>query len=194
MTDDLDDIKFLKEPLVTDDGLLNPVCMAELGEVIESMPKTWQRLSDNSEWTEKRWVFRSEIVGALAMWACRQSPYGCPDGLENVCKYLNACLKQSKIFNQDDMAELSLCDINKLLHEILYEQGVKDFDAWNRCKVGKNPEISFSSRYDGKKDPDHDFIDLDALLHNVSLTIRDERRKNKAFDEKFEKEWNSKKL
>jgi len=86
------------------------------------------------------------------------------------------------------MCEASLCDISRQLYAILYEQGVAEFDAWNRCKVGETPEIQFSCRYDNRQDPDRDFIDLDALLHNVCLTIRDERRKNKAFDQQFEVE------
>ena len=63
------------------------------------------------------------------------------------------------------MAELSLCEINKLCFDILYEQDVKEFDAWNEGE---------------------DFIDLDALLHNVCLDIRLERRAFKAFNDKFD--------
>jgi hypothetical protein len=38
-------------------------------------------------------------------------------------------------------------------------------------------------------DPDRDFIDLDALLHNVCLDIRLERRASDAFNKQFEEEW-----
>jgi hypothetical protein len=123
------------------------------------------------------------------MWACRQSPYGVPDGLENVCKYLNACLKTVVPWNEAGMVEASLCDVSRWLHEILMDKGVAEFDAWNRRKIGDTPDIQFSSRYDGPGNPDRDFIDLDALLHNVCLTIRDERRRNKANDDKWAAEW-----
>lgn len=178
----------LQEPLLTEDGLINPVCMAELSVAIASLPPTHIRLSGNEEWSSRKdhWVFRSEIVGAFAQAACRQSPYGVPDGLENVCKYLNACLKTIAPWNSHGMVEASLCDINRWLHEILMDQNLEEFDAWNRCRKGKTPDVAFASSYDRPADPDYDFIDLHALLHNVCLTIRDERRKNAAFDKKFE--------
>ncbi len=181
--------EILSQPLLTDEGNINPACMNELENAILSIPKTHERLSADEEWSRKKdkWIFRSSIVGAFAMWACRQSPYGCPDGLENVCKYLYASLKSCADWDKTDgMVECSLCDINKWLYEILYEQGIEEFDAWNRCKKGDTPNIQFSSRFDSAPDPDRDFIDLDALLHNVCLSIRDERRKDAAFDQKFQ--------
>jgi hypothetical protein len=183
------DIEMINEPLTTEEGFLNPACINELSEAINNMPKTHDRLANNPEWIEKRWTFLSEISGYLAMWAVRQSPHGCPDDLERVIKYLNACLVMHfKAENmQEAMVEISLCEINKLLYSILYEQGVTSFDNWNKPRVGKAPDISFCSRYD-KPDPDHDFIDLDALLHNVCVSIRDERRKSDAFYKEFEKE------
>lgn len=183
-----EEIEMLSQPLLTEDGAINPACLNELSATISGIGKTWQRLSDDPEWNEKRWTFQKEIVGTFAMWACRQSPYGVPDGLENVCKYLNICLARDVNWEAHGMAEISLCEINRMLHEILYEQGVSEFDAWNRCKKGETPEIQFSSAMDGPTDPDRDFIDLDALLHNVCLTIRNERRKDDAFDAKFEAE------
>ena len=85
--------------------------------------------------------------------------------------------------------QFPICQINKALHDILYEQGVAEFDNWNKCKVGETPDMIFISSCDGRRNPDRDFIDLGALLHNVCVTIRDERRKNKAFSDKVDKEW-----
>lgn len=184
-----DKIEMISQPLMTEGGLLNPACMSELEQTIAGMSKTHARLSNDPEWSDKKdkWTFKNEIVGAFAMWACRQSPYGVPDSLEDVCKYLNEALQSCAPWDKmGGMAECSLCDINKWLYDILYEQGVAQFDAWNRCKVGPTPEIQFSSAVDGRINPDRDFIDLDALLHNVCLSIRDERRKNKAFDDAFD--------
>jgi hypothetical protein len=83
-------MEMLSQPLLTEEGLLNPACMNELEAAIGAAGKTHQRLSGDPEWSERKahWTFRHEITGAFAMWACRQSPYGVPDGLENVCKYL----------------------------------------------------------------------------------------------------------
>lgn len=182
-------IEMLSQPLLTEEGALNPACMNELSAAMSAMGKTHERLASDAEWStqEKQWTFANDIVGAFAMWACRQSPYGVPDGLESVCKYLNACLLKSIPWDVNGLKELSLCDVNKILYEILHDQGVSEFDAWNRFKKGDTPEINFVSAFGGPSDPNRDFIDLDALLHNVCLTIRDERRKNKAFDEAFEK-------
>lgn len=191
-----DKIEMISQPLMDSQGRLNPACMNELISTIGAMGKTHERLAGDSEWDLKKdqWTTPSEITGAFSKWACRQSPYGVPDGLENVCKYLHACLLKERKWETSGMEELSLNEISRIIHSILYEQGVVEFNLWNRCRVGDTPDIQFSSRYDGKKNPDRDFIDLDALLHNVCLDIRDERRKNKAFNDKFDAKHASKPL
>lgn len=185
----LDNGEMISQPLLTEDGFLNPACMNELADTIRNIPKTHDRLRGDPEWDSKedKWIFKKDIVGHFAMMSCKLSPYGVPDGLENVCKYLNVALNSCGTWNEFEMQEASLCEINKWLHEILYEQGVEEFDKWNECKVGSTPDIQFVSSMDGKTDPDRDFISLDALLHQTCVSIRDERRKNKAFDEKLEK-------
>ena len=105
-----------------------------------------------------------------------------------VIKYLDACLEKEIKWEMVGMAELSLCDISKLLYNILYEQGFSAFDNWNKSKKG-NAEVQFVSRYSGQPDPDYGFIDLDALLRNVCLDIRMERRGSDKFNEEFEKEY-----
>lgn len=188
---DLSKIEMLSQPLMTSEGFVNPAAINELEATISQMGKTHDRLAHDSEWADKkgRWTFRHDIVGAFAMWACRQSPYGVPDGLENVCKYLHAALASCSDWDTAGMTEASLCEISRWLHEVLYEKGVAEFDAWNHCKSGPALDIQFTSSFDGPRNPDREFIDLGALLHNVCLTIRDERRKNKAFDEQFEREY-----
>ena len=180
-----DEMHMLSQPLMTEEGFVNPACINELEAELTGLGKTHDRLKGDPEWDRKkdRWTFKHQIVGCFAMWACRQSPYGVPDGLESVCKYLNACLN-SYGFDKAEMLELSLCDISRMLHEVLYEQGIKEFDAWNQSRIA-GPSIQFSCRYSAK-DPDRDFIDLDALLHNVCISIRDERRRNDEFDRKFD--------
>jgi hypothetical protein len=162
-----EDFEFIDEPLMTDDGLLNPVCIAKLKAAIENMPPTYERLADDSEWNTPRYTSLREITGHLAHWAVRQvsdkTPY--PPGLENVIGFLDACIRSR--FN-NEMALLSLCDINKLLHEVLMPKTF--FQAWNDSKVLAG------------------WLDLHALLHNVCISIRTERRANDAFDRKFEAE------
>lgn len=148
-------------------------------EAIKNMPRTHERLKDNEEWNRKSWLFRSDITSEFAKWSVKLSPYPFPENLEKIVGYLDRCLIKEVGWKTAGMAELSLNDINKLLYAILWD--LEPFMAWNRCKVGETPEITFTCRYNGTRDPDHDFIDLDALLHNVCIGLRDERRKNDAF-------------
>jgi len=186
------DIEMLSQPLLTDDGFLNEACINELNGFIKSIPRRYERLEGDEEWSVKRWTFKDNITGALAKWAIRQSPYSCPDNLEEVINYLDACLEKEVDWRLSGMAELSLCDINKLLYDILYEQGITYFNNWNKSKKG-NVEVQLVSRYSSKEDPDYDFIDLDALLGNVCLDIRTERRADDKFDKEFEEKYGEQK-
>jgi len=181
-------IEMLNESLFTSEGFVNPAGIKELENTVKETLKSHDRLSGKPEWSNRKdkWTFKHTIVGAFAMAACRLSPYGVPDGLENVCKYLNACLDEEFFWNDADMKELSLCDISKALYSILYEQSISEFDSWNKCKKGDTPEIQYVSRFCGRRNPDYDFIDLDALLHYVCIIIRDERRKDVEFDKQFQ--------
>lgn len=169
---DFDEI--IDEPLLTDDGFINPVCMAQLDAAITAMPPTHERLAGEPEWSTPRWTFLREITGHLAHWAIRQ--IGCnqshdktpfPPKLENVIGYLDACIRSR--FDQEEMARLSLCEINRLLHDILYEE--KIVLSWNDVNVLPG------------------WLDLDALFHNVCISIRNERRAFDAFDKEFEEDW-----
>lgn len=189
--DPLKDIEMLSQPLLTEEGFINEACMNELKASINNIPKPYERNDGDSEWTEKRWTFKDHITRGLAKYAISQSPYSCPDNLEKVIRYLDACLEKEVDWGSHGMAELSLCDISKLLYDILYEQGFTYFDDWNKSKKGKT-DMQFVSR-DSSIDPDYDFIDLDALLGNVCLDIRMERRANDQFDKEFEEEYGKKK-
>ena len=181
-------IEMLSQPLLTDEGFINEACINELKSTISNIPNIHNRKQDDNEWSRKRVTFKTDITRGLAKYAISQSPYACPDNLEDVIKYLDACLEREVDWGSLDMAELSLCDISELLYSILYEQGFTYFDNWGKAKKG-NVEIQFVSRYDVKPDPDYDFIDLDALLGNVCLDIRLERRDADSFNEEFEKEY-----
>lgn len=128
------------------------------------MPPTYERLASDNEWNTPRLVFLREITGYLAHWAIRQidqsdqTPF--PPGLEVAIGFVDRCLRPR--FDTNEMAKLSLCDINKLLHETLMQEPF--FLAWNDAKILKG------------------WIDLHALLHNVCISIRDERRTFDAFD------------
>lgn len=164
-------IKMINPPM-TEDGFLNPAFESELQGIIKeafSAP-TYQRLADNKEWNKKVWTFRREITGYFAHSAIRlignkdETPF--PPKLEGVIGLLHVMLKP--YFDENDMAELSLCDINQLLHEILMPEQM--FLDWN------------------DEDKLHGWIDLDALLHQVCINIRDERRSFDEFNRRFDTE------
>ena len=169
-------IEMLQEPLATEDGFLNEACIKELNAAILNTPETHERLAGNPEWSTAFWTSDIDIIGALADSAV-QCHGGAPLKLESVTNYVMACLrsgpfKDNRCDGEHDrfrLAELSLCDINRLLWG--YLRDLKDFNDWNEEKiVGKN------------------WIDLSACLHNVCISIRDGRRHNVAFDMGFERD------
>ena len=183
--DDFDEM--LEEPLMTEDGSVNEACLNELDAAIHGMPKSYYRLANDEEWSTERWTNKRDILAAFAKSATMLSPYPCPDNLEAVIKYLDTCLNSGVEWDNFGANELNLCCINKLLYDILYDQGIEYFDDWNKPK--KNWRDSDFRCFDEaeRNDPDYGFIDLDALLHNTCLDIRMERRAFDKFNAEFEK-------
>ncbi len=106
--DIFEDIEILSQPLLTEEGFVNEACLNELNKAIQNAPKSYERLDDNSEWSVKRWTFKKDITSGLAKYAISQSSYSCPDNLEDVIKYLDACLEKEVDWELHGMAELSL--------------------------------------------------------------------------------------
>lgn len=188
-------IEMLSQPLLTEDGFINPACINELENTIAKAPKTFERLADNKEWSTPRATFIKQIIAAFASNAITLSPYTVPENLETILKYLDRCLTSELLKNGDNsgfdqMYNLSLCDINRLLYAVLYD--LEQIKAWNEPKNKTADKIVFTSRDSAKPDPDDDFIDIGALFHNTCLTIRSERREFDRFDAEFEKNWQKK--
>jgi hypothetical protein len=171
---DIDGIEMLSQPLLTEEGFLNEACLNELAAAIRNMPETYERLANDKEWAIQYGTTLTEVMSAFGS-ACIQLACGTvPPGFENVFGYLRSCLVSStfKECHSQDIdfryAELSLCEINKLLWDILGE--LEAFKAWNTtdCLGDK-------------------WVDLSALLHLVCIIIRNERRHCVAFDIQLEK-------
>jgi len=168
----LDKIEMLNEPLLTDEGYLNEACINELEQAIRNTPETWERLAGEPEWNTPRVVTDVDIIGRLAGCAVRAFN-GAPPNLSEVIDFAHACLLRGPFAESSDyggfrMARLSLCDINRLLWEYLGD--LKSFNDWNKVEVV------------GER-----WISLSALLHQVCIEIRNERRHNLAFDIQFER-------
>ncbi len=161
----MDDFEMLREPLLTEDGFVNPACLKEIESVLKNIPKTHERLSGNPEWATPVLTHYRAITAGLAYCAVsqfiddedRSSPPAFPPGLEKVIGFLHACIR--KDFDKHGFAMMSLCDVSRMLYSVLYDQNVTLFDAWNTKEcLG-----------------DH-WLSLDALIHNVCLNIRTDRR------------------
>lgn len=118
-------------------------------------------------------VSKNHVLGAVAMWAVRQSPYDVPDELETVLWKLSSEMDATDLFEKEGFSkgwgELTYYGVRELLDQKL--KGIPEFMAWNERKNGNQSEYKFTSRYDGPENPDDDFIDLDALIRNVANTI-----------------------
>jgi hypothetical protein len=121
----------------------------------------------------------SEVVGALAYWAVKQSPYDFPENLslglfEFVIKFRQ--VMGDKI-DQFDFFKTNYNDLSKILNEIIApaddSKALPVILSWNTPKKeGACGEMgcAFVSRFNSIK-PDYDFIDLDALSRNIANII-----------------------
>jgi len=189
----LDDIKMLSQPLTTEDGFLNEACIKELNSTILNMPEAYERLLNDEEWATKRITSIQDITSSFAKCATYLSGYAYPNNLEKMIGYLHACLKRDIDWDKSryNFCDLSLCDINKLLHDILGKE--KDIIEWNTPKKDwRNSEYDEFQKAE-EADPDYGFIDIGALFQNVCIEIRKERRSFDAFNKKFDEEWEARK-
>lgn len=122
-------------------------------------------MSDNKQ---NEFLFtRKDVLGAVANWAVRQSPYHRPENLEVVLDKLNPVLVD--VFGDNFCLKLTYEQLKDFLSVKL--KAIPEFAAWNERKNGNQAQYKFTSRYDGEGDPNDDFIDLDALVRNVANEI-----------------------
>ena len=115
-------------------------------------------MRNDSEWNVTSFTNYKAIVGYFAMWGVRQLEVShAPPDFESVVRYLSESLRSHVAFDDQGWSNLTLNDIEKILRDILWGYGL--FMAWN----------------------DHetlaDWLDLDALIRNVCVSIRDENRR-----------------
>jgi hypothetical protein len=163
--------EFIDEPLLTDEGFVNPVYLAQLESAIMNMPNIYERTSGDPEWETKHYIYWRQITGGLAHWAIRNistlddTPF--PPKLESVIGFLSTCIRPK--FDKEGCTQLSLRDVAKLLYDTLMPE--KIFLDWNDAKILPG------------------WLDLDALVCGVCVGIRNEWRTNAEFDRKFEAEY-----
>ena len=56
----------LEQPLTTEDGFINEACMNELASVLRNIPRTYERLKNEDEWSTQHCTNIREITGYFA--------------------------------------------------------------------------------------------------------------------------------
>ena len=120
---------------------------------------------------EKEFVFsKRNILGEVANWAVRQSPYHRPDNLEVVLDKFNEIIKEVTQY-----PTMTYRQIKEMLQGL---KTIPEFMLWNERKNGRQGMgISAAGHHDDgsvtfyNAKADDDFIDLDALIRNVANSI-----------------------
>lgn len=142
--------------------------MADRTVVMPRMPDIW----GDTPFTTSR----DAVRGALACWAVRQSPYDVPDNLGE------ALLEFERAFG-----EYFETNCGALSEAVFVAFGnCPAVESWNVAKDGSTGPV-FSSRHD-QPAPDHDFIDLHALAHNVAHAVTLAERYDQVHDASRETE------
>lgn len=130
------------------------MAIAEAKLMLPQMPALWDK--------ENIYVSHKSLAGALAHWAVQQSPYTVPENLGP------AVVQFMERWGLADFAPMNSANLKIAIRQTIEQCPL--IVAWNTPKIGGavNPEfgVAFVSRYESIK-PDHDFIDLDALAHNI---------------------------
>lgn len=115
-------------------------------------------------------VNERRLLGAVAEWAVKQSPYHRPDNLEVVLDKLHEQTKD--LWKSADLGFIDFPtskELLKFVHDNLIQ--IPEYLAWNERKNGNKAPYGFTSLFDTPH-PDNDFIDLDALERNVVTSVQ----------------------
>jgi hypothetical protein len=120
----------------------------------------------------------NDVIGAIACWAVRQSPYVCPNRLAKVLKIVEHSMKH--------------CTFQELEQHLQEHLGcIPEVKKWNQRKNNNAAPIKVTTLYSTGADPDDDFIDLDALYRNIAGQVMSEAEDFRLFNEEFENKYGS---
>lgn len=123
-------------------------------------------------------VSRNDVLGELAGWSVRQSPYTLPDKLAEAVAAFCAAWPRAEHAQFD-----SVVDLDYTIKTTLRQ--VPEIMAWNERKNGRDGP-GFVTRH-SDPDPDDDFIDLDALARNMAMALWHDAADEKAFNDDFDR-------
>ncbi len=159
------------------------------GALDEAMKARDQGLREDSEWTQKDWVHRHTLVECFAKGVISADPwhknYRLPPNFEAVVNWISFCI-QKHWEEHGEVVQTSLIEVSDLFHKWASEN--KDFLKWNEPEDPNTPAVVASCRYTPTPEV-RDFIDLDALLGNAVLALRDKWRLDREFDRQFEEKY-----
>ncbi|HSV24361.1 MAG TPA: hypothetical protein VLJ17_15200 [Xanthobacteraceae bacterium] len=114
-----------------------------------------------------RLITSKDILGQMARWAVIQHPFYEPVGLFEICKLIDEAAQKQFENSVPGLPMRRFKDSHEIRGWLQATVGNHPtLIAWNTPRSGHTSNISVS-RYDGPA-PEDDFIDLDALLINVS--------------------------
>lgn len=122
-------------------------------------------LKSKYDYSRELWVFKSDILGSVAKWCIRQSPYDYPENLLVILTALSGIITPNHDKGLAGMVKFTGYELRSAL-QIWLEQ-IPEFMELNNRKNGRDGN-GWLSRFDNRSsDPDDDFIDLEALYRNV---------------------------
>lgn len=109
-----------------------------------------------------------QVMGAIAQWVCRQSPYNSVNGVDQI----NLAVRQHAENWSEGFTDLRMewFDSPFDLRNWLLEIFLKDLTCLMLNTPRKPRDKSNQTFIMRDNNPDHDFIDLHALAMNVALT------------------------
>lgn len=118
-------------------------------------------------------IVLSALLGHIAMWAVRLSPYVVPPGLASViAEFESVARPLFPIFRPDfPMREMTERELKGLLIEYLLP--IEQVQQWNRRRNGSTAPYGVVTAT-SRPDPDDDFIDLYALAQNIARSVASE--------------------
>jgi hypothetical protein len=146
-------------------------------------------------WEDKKTRYlidENMLLGHIAMWAVRQSPYTCPTNLKEALSLIKRFIEADPLnvwimgMPTLRMAKFTFFELEEFLDLEIKSNGY--FSDWNKPKTRNevNGEEKMGlpvCRY-SNIDPDYDFIDLDALVRNIAGSVINEVISNEEVKEK----------